>query len=216
LPLLAKARHLGVFATLSLVMAVVLAVVAGLRPAYSNTAPEWLNLAYLENEGRAWWLADPVPRLPASLRAAADFSVKPERHLQMAYAAPAGVARLPVPQASVMRRGDTVTLELKTDGEGIDLLVPAKARLREVTINGLAMPVSEGRLSITCGTPDCAAAHVVLKLGSAESFDLTLIAYTHGLPPQGDKLLKARPPWAVPVRAGDLTLRAAKIAIPAR
>ena len=43
LPLLAKARHLGVYAALSLMVAVVLAAVAGMQPAYSDIAPERLN-----------------------------------------------------------------------------------------------------------------------------------------------------------------------------
>lgn len=216
LPLLAKARHLGVFATLSLVLAVVLAAVAGLQPAYSSTAPERLNLSYVESEGKAWWLADPVPRLPASLRAAADFSAQPKRILQTAYAAPAGPARHPAPRVAVSRNGDTVTLDLAADGEGIGLLVPAKARLRAVTIGGVTTPVPGRGLSITCGTPDCTNRQITLELDSSEPVDLTLYAYRHGLPPDGAKLLKARPSWAVPSRGGDITAWAAKIAIPAR
>jgi hypothetical protein len=216
LPLLAKVRHLGVFATLSLVLAVVLAAVAGLQPAFSSTAPERLNLSYVESEGKAWWLADPVPRLPSSLRAVADFSSQPKRLLQMAYVAPAGAARHPAPRATVSRKGDTVVLDLATDGEGVGLLVPAKARLRAVTIGEVTTPVAGGGLSITCGTPDCPNKQIRLELDSSEPLALTLYAYARGLPPEGARLLKARPPWAVPERGGDVTAWAAKIAIPRR
>jgi hypothetical protein len=43
-----------------------------------------------------------------------------------------------------------------------------------------------------------------------------LLAYRAGLPPEGAKLMKARPPEAVPSQGGDRTVLAAKIAIPAR
>jgi hypothetical protein len=204
------------FATWSLSEQVVLAAVAGLQPAYSSTAPERLNLAYVERDGKAWWLADPVPRLPASLRAVAEFSAAPRRHLQMAYVAPAGPARHPAPRATVSRKGDTAVLDLATEGEGIGLLVPAKAELRAVTIGEVTTPVARGALSITCGTPDCANRQIGLKLDSSEPLELTLYAYRRGLPPEGAKLLKARPSWAVPERGGDRTIWAAKIAIPAR
>ena len=216
LPLLAKARDLGVFATASLALALVLAVVAGLQPAYSSAAPERLNLGYIERDGKAWWLADPVPHLPAPLRAAADFSASPKRFLQMAYIAPAGASRQPAPQASVTRSGDAVSLDLKSNGDGVSLIVPAKVRLRAVTLGGITTAVPEGPISITCGTPDCANKHITLELGSSEAFDVTLVAYARGLPPDGAKLLKARPVWAVPSQGGDRTALAAKIAIPAR
>jgi len=216
LPLLAKARHLGVFASLSLVVAVVLAAVAGMQPAYSSTAPERLNLGYAEMDGKAYWLADPVPHLPSALRAAADFSARPKRLLQVAYVAPAGAARLPAPRTTVTRNGDTVTLDLAAEGEGINLMVPAKAKLRAVTIGGVATPIAGGALSITCGTPDCADKKIALELDSSDPVELTLVAYRHGLPPEGATLLHARPSWAVPSRGGDLSIRAAKIEVPAR
>jgi hypothetical protein len=216
LPLLAKARHLGVFAILSLIPAVVLAAVAGMQPAFSNTAPERLNLGYVERDGKAWWLADPVPRLPAGLRAAAAFSAQPERLLQRAYVAPAGPARHPAPQVTVARKDDAVILDMAVDGESIGLLVPAEAKLRAVTIGGVTTQLSGGTVSITCGTPDCASTPITLKPDSSARLELTLFAYRHGLPPEGAKLLKARPSWAVPDRRGDITAKVAKIVIPAR
>ena len=216
LPLLAKARGLGIGAALSLAVAVVLAAVAGMQPTYSSTAPQRLNLGYLEQDGKAWWLADPVPHLPASLRAAAAFSATPQRLVQTAFAAPAGRARHHAPQAAVTRTGDTVTLDLAAEGEGVSLQVPEKAKLRAVTVGGITTPAPQKTLSITCSTPDCAKARIILRLGSAEPFDLTLVAYARGLPPEGDKLLKARPVWTVPSQGGNRTVSAAKIAIPGR
>ena len=60
-------------------------------------------------------------------------------------------------------------------------------------------------------SPDCATAHVVLQLGSSGPVNLVLVTYRSGLPPEGAKLLKARPPQAVPSQGGDRIILAAKI-----
>ena len=218
LPLLAKARPLGISAVVSLGLAIVLACVAGMQPAYSDTAPERLNLGYAESDGKAWWVADPVPHLPETLRKTVPFSARPQSLLGVTsgYVASAGKARHPAPQAGVTRSDDTVTLEMKVDGDGVGLSVPAKARLRAATVDGLATPVAEGRLFIACGTPDCTTTRITLKLDSSEPFELMLVAFHHGLPPEGAKLSQARPSWAVPSQGGDRTLLVTKIRIPAR
>jgi hypothetical protein len=214
--LLERAKNWRGAFVFSLLLALTLAVVAGLQPAYGNLVPERLNLRYVEREGKAWWLADPVTRLPQSLRAAANFSATPQRLLEWGYIAPAGAARHPGPAASVSRSGDIVSLDLKAQGDGVALLVPEEARLRAITIGGVTTPVSGRRISIFCGTPDCATAQVRLTMGSSAPVNLTLVAARAGLPPDGTKLLKARPAEAVPSQAGDRTLLVAKIAIPAR
>ncbi|MEO8300998.1 MAG: M20/M25/M40 family metallo-hydrolase [Rhizomicrobium sp.] len=216
LPVLAGLRGRGFSAALSLLLAIGLAVTAGLQPTYSEKAPERLNLRYVENDGKAWWLAGAVARLPDSLRAAANFSATPQRVVEMGYAAPAGPARHAVPAARVSRDGDTVTLDLKAEGEGVALMVPAEAKLRSAAIGGVTMPGFERRMSVVCGTPDCAGARVILNLASSKPVTLVLLAYRAGLPPGGAKLLKARPPQAVPSQSGDRTILAAKIEIPAR
>jgi len=216
LPLLADAKGRAVSVALSLVLAIGLAVAAGSQPAYSRFAPQRLNLRYIENEGKAWWLADPVAHLPQELRAVASFSQAPRRVVEVGYVAPAGAARYPAPSAVVTRLGDIVTLDIKAEGDGVMLDVPAEARLRAATVGGVTIDGNEKRVSIICGTPDCASARVILKLASSSPLALDLRAYRRGLPPEGAKLLAARPADAVPSQGGDRTVLAAKIAIPAR
>lgn len=218
LPLLAKAKvqAWGISLAASLVLAIALAVTAGLQPAYSADAPQRLNLGYVEMDGRASWLADPVQRLPESLRAAANFSDEPQRMLEMFYVAPAAASRYPAPTAVVTRDGDTVTLDLKTSGDAVLLMVPAEAKMQSLTVAGVTTQSSEDRVTIFCSTPDCATARMTLRLASSHPVSLQLLAQRRGLPPDGAKLLKARPPEAVPSRAGDRTILAANIAIPGR
>jgi hypothetical protein len=216
LPLLTGAQSWRISFSLSLVLAIALAVTAGLQPAYSIAAPERLNLGYVEEDGNAWWLADPVTHLPVSLRRRVNFSATPQRRVEMGYVAPAGPARHLAPTASVSRSGDDVFLDLKAQGDSVTLVVPAKAKLQAVTIGGITTPASGQRVSLVCGTPDCATAHVGLRLGSSGPVTLLLLAYSVGLPPEGAKLVKARPPEAVPSQEGDRTILAASIAIPRR
>jgi hypothetical protein len=218
LPLLAKvpARARNLSAAVCLVASIGLAIAAGLQPAYSADAPQRLNLRYVEMDGKASWLADPVARLPESLRALANFSATPERILEMGYVAPAGPAQYPPPQAAVAREGDTVTLDLKTQSDAVMLVVPAEAMLRSVTINGVSAAAGGRRTNIVCSTPDCAGVRVLLQLGLSRPFELLLLANRRGLPPQGAALLKSRSPQAVPSQAGDRTVLAARIAVPGR
>ena len=118
--------------------------------------------------------------------------------------------------ALVSRNGGSVTLDLKTGSDAVMLVVPAQAQLRSVTIAGATIQASEGRVTILCGTPDCATARMTLRLASSEPVSLSLLAQRRGLPPEGAKLLKARGNDAVPSQAGDRTILAAEIAIPAR
>jgi len=216
LPLLRGAHHWGWASGASLLLAIMLAVAAGLEPSFSEKAPERLNLRYVEQDGKAWWLADPVARLPQSLRAAAHFSDRPEQRVQFGYMAPAGSAQFPAPSAAVQRSGDTVTLNLNAAGDGVVLLVPREAGLKAFSLNGVTVPAGGRRVAIACATPDCGPAHMVLTLSSAAPVKLTLFSHRRGLPPQGAALLKARPSWTVPSQSGDATLLAATIAVPAR
>ncbi len=82
LPLLAGTPRLArnLSAVFCLLVSISLAVVAGFQPAYSSTAPQRLNLRYVEIEGKAHWLADPVAHLPESPRRAdGNFSAIPQR-----------------------------------------------------------------------------------------------------------------------------------------
>jgi hypothetical protein len=217
LPVLAKAsgRALAISFGLSLAAAAALAVVAGLQPAFSAAAPERLNIRYIESGGRAWWVADPVTRLPGSLRAAAAFSARPEQAVVFGYAAPAGKPHLPVPQAHVVRDGGRITVDVETQGDGFRLMVPEAAKMTALAVNGVAVtPPSGTDIAITCA--DCRRARLTLDLDSSQAMPLRLEAMWRGLPKDGANLLKARPDWAVPSQFGDLSIVARDVEMPAR
>jgi hypothetical protein len=211
LPLLRVAAQWRWASGVSLALALVLAVVAGLEPSFSERAPERLNLRYVEEDGKAWWLADPVRKLSASLRAAASFEPTspglPDR-------APAGKARFTPPSAAVHRIGNDVVLDLAAEGDGVALMLPREARIASVTIAGLTEPVGQRPVQIICGTPDCGRTRIVLHQAAAVPATLILNAQRRGLPPEGEKLLRARPSWAVPSQTGDRTVLVSRIRLP--
>jgi hypothetical protein len=217
LPLLqtAKNRHACL---ISLLVALVLAVVAGLQPAYSDKAPERLNLRYAEMDGKAVWLADAVSRLPSSLRAAADFSRVPQPLAKFGrfYVAPAGPAQLPPPRAGVHRVGNDLLLEIDAPGDGFTLLLPQDAQVKSARLNDVEAATGRPLAAIGCATPDCGHARLILRLGAKTKEPLLLESYRNGLPPQAEHLLAARPSTAVASQGGDRTVLAAKIAIPDR
>lgn len=215
LPLL-KTSGWGFSLAGALVLALGFAVFAGLQPAYSVASPLRLNIRYVEQDGKASWLADPVEKLPADLRAAADFSATPVRLAGRGYVAPAGTTRFPPPAATVSRNGHDVTIDINAPGDAVGLLVPKEAQMQSLTLGGITVPAPPRQLLVRCGSPDCGHARMVLRLASATPFTLTLRSYRRGLPPEGAKLLKARPATAQPSQMGDTTVLAAKIAVPGR
>jgi hypothetical protein len=215
LPLLRKAQGFGLSTAISLAAALVLAAVAGFQPAFSDTAPQRLNLRYVERDAKAWWVADPVQSLPRALRAAAHFSDTVQSMPMTGYAAPAGVARYPAPAAQVSRNGHDVTLEITAPGDGVGVAVPREAQLKSVTIGG-AEAQAEGRVdTITCATPDCGRIRMTLHVETTAPFEILLRSYRHGLPPWGAGLATARPPEAVPSQTGDMMVLIRKLTVPA-
>jgi len=207
---------------LSLLVALGAAITAGLEPAFSATQPERLNLRYVEQDGKSWWLADPVNDLPDSMRTAAAFSKDP---LVLAawrgYVAPAGIVQLPSPTATVSRNGASITLDLhgSNDADGMLLMVPPG--LSSVAVNGaqvLGLSGGSNPSMINCAGGPCATAHVVLNFAGPVARSVLVAETRYGLPSDAAFLLKARPDWAVPSGPpsgqGDMSFAAADVPIP--
>jgi len=213
LPVLARAprRTLLLACGGSLVLALGLAVVAGFQAPFSATAPERLNLRYVEKDGRAWWVADAVEKLPDSLRKAAPFSAAPVNVGSTGYAAPAGAAHLPAPAVVVARQGDSVTLDIAGDGFMLD--VPRTAGLTAASVNGQVITL-DSAMMLVCSA--CGPTRLVLTSPASEAQRWRLTMMAPGLPPGGARLQQARAPLAVPSREGDMTLLVRDITIPPR
>jgi hypothetical protein len=200
---------------LSLLVALVATAVAGFEPAYSATQPERLNLRYLEKDGNSWWLADPVPHLPASLRAAVDFSPEPEFvEIAQGYSAPAGGRELPLPTAGVSRIGKKVMLDVYGSGKADSMAVIVPDGLGAITVGGVRFAAPVGRVMINCGISDCARVELALEFSGPVPGKVLLVEQRRGLPGKANVLLRARPDWAVPSQGGDVSATVEDVMLP--
>lgn len=197
-------------------LALLFAVVAGFLPPFSQTAPERLNLRYVEQAGKAEWLADPVARLPPALRKAGDFGPRVEAvpPFRRAYVGDAGPAEYPKPSATVQRQGGDVALTLHGSPQANGMMLVARGQGRFIlkAIDGVRFADMPPVSRLYCGTGDCARATVTLKPIGQRHYDL--IEIRRGLPLKGAALMMARPRDAVPSGAGDQTLLVSRISLP--
>ena len=208
LPLLQPSR---VQARICASVTVLLAIAAGFVPAYDAGHPQRLNFRYVEADGQASWVADPVRPLPDAVRAAMPFS----RELKIVagdaawrgYVADAGHARLPAPAATVIRSGADVILKLhgSREADGMTLTVPAEAGLERIALDDQSVPVTgpPRRMLINCASPGCRDATITLTRRGTRPLALLLSEQRHGLPPDGEKLSRARGALGVPSQSGD-------------
>ena len=218
LPLLRFSRAQGM---IGLGLTLVVTVAAGFVPPYDAQHPQRLNFHYVEADGRASWVADPVKPLPDTVRTAAAFSHGIETIggdvRWQGYVADAGHPRFPPPAAIMRRDGDAVILNLRGSdaAEGMTLSIPSDANLRRVAVDGKSFPVKGdgSRLFISCASPRCRTAGVTLVQKQPGPLTVILSELRHGLPPGGETLQAARGILGTPSQAGDATSLVSRLRI---
>jgi hypothetical protein len=227
----AMPRRLWVTATTALfVAALCAAIVQGLEPAYSPTAAQRLNVTYVEDRHRALWAVDAVALVPGEMRTIAAFSFKPQRMspaMPLAYVAPAGTPRFPLPTATIASdryagAGRSLTLALHGSSKAaqIILMIPRSAMLKAIDVNGWHFDApsswaNEDSVALACMSRGCASATVTLTLASRSTQTLELYEHRFGLPDFAKRLAAARPPTAVQSQNGDGVVLMDEILLPA-
>lgn len=218
LPLLrASPRQATICGALSLTAV----IAAGFVQPFDSQHPQRLNFRYIEADGHAVWVADPVRRLPDAIRAAASFSRSPERVAGNAdrngYVADAGRPRFPSPTAEMSRSGTDIVLKLhgSADADAMTLTVPADAGLSRIVLDGKSIPAggSAHPLLINCASPGCRDAALTLTQKRMAPFTLQVTELRYGLPPGGEALRKARGALGTPSQLGDAIELTAKLRI---
>jgi len=227
----AMPRRLWVTATTALfVAALCAAIVQGLEPAYSPTAAQRLNVTYVEDRHRALWAVDAVALVPGEMRTIAAFSFKPQRvspGMPLAYVAPAGTPRFPLPTATIasdryVGAGRSLTLTLRGSSEAAQMILvtPRSAMLKAIDVNGWHFDApsswaNEDSVALACMSRDCASATVTLTLASRSTQTLELYEHRFGLPDFAKRLAAARPPTAVQSQNGDGVVLMDELLLPA-
>lgn len=211
--------------------AVVVAVIAGLQPAYSSVSPQRLNIDFVDDHitGKALWAIETGAPLPKAFRDAAPFSATQQQVTtllrQGAFVAPAGATRFAMPAASISSSpqgaGRTVTLKLHASAfaNRVIVVVPKDAGLTRAGIGGKSFSPDPNSLNpagtiLACVTDDCRSATVELTFAGRAPVDLMLGEQRTGLPPDGAKLEKVRPGTTIPSQSGDTTTVFGKLRLP--
>lgn len=234
LPLLAAhplSRRAWQWATIAVsAAAIVAAVVAGLQPAYSTVAPQRLNINFVDDHvtNKASWGLETGAPIPAAFRMVMPFGDKPEQVTPLArqgmYLAPAGDVRFNAPSADAVigpqGNGRTIilTVHASDTANRVVVVIPKSASLTKVEFRGQTFTPSASNLNpagtiIACVTDDCRGMRLKLTFSTAAKVEFTLGEQTYGLPDDGAKLLKARPPTTIASQSGNTTIVFGKLTL---
>jgi hypothetical protein len=212
-------------------VALLVAVAAGLQPAYSAAAPQHLNIGFVDDhvQNKSLWTIDSSAPLPPAIRAVMPFSAKPEHAspvgFQPSYVAPAGVTRFAVPAATISTASDgagrrvTLALHGSNDASRMFVVVSKDAPLTGIAFEGHAFTPAKDSLNplgtiFACVTGDCRGKSVKLRFATKRPVEIWLGEQRYGLPPDGAKLVAARPATAIPAQTGDTTIVFGKMKLP--
>lgn len=213
------------------VLALVLAVVSGLMPPYDANTPMRMNILHLTDERSEPLAEGPVWRadtwvLPDAMRAAAEFSEKPDAGLpgllQEDYTAPAPADPRPTPGVRVTEiattdteRRVTLAFDETEDLRALRLAIPIAAKpIGFRYANGSVAhdfgseEPANGYHVFGCLRGACRDIIVTLAADGAGTDEAPWLLYTQsaGLPPGGEALTAARPDWVTQSQWGDATL----------
>jgi hypothetical protein len=204
-------------------LALVVSIFAGLQPTYSAWQPQRLNVVFVDDHiaNKAQWAIDTGARVPAPMRAIMLFSDQPVQVtslvFQKMYIAPAGATRFDMLSADAVivpqGTGRVVTLRVHASdrADRVVVIVPRAAGLTRVEFRGKTFTPSPDALSpvgtvIACVTDDCRSMTVKLTFASRARTTFTLGEQDFGVPPDGARLVAARPVTAVRSQFGDNTV----------
>jgi len=202
LPLLRQGSSVS-GALLCLLLALGLAMTAGLQPITSRDAPAHVTIRYAGGGVTPHWVVDSDHPLSAAMRAAAKFAAEPQALLELGIRgtiAPAPALILDRPRP-VLGADGGVTLEGAAPGDGI--AVAFDKAVDSIRVNEVTMAAPSGPTLVFCSEAACRIAFEK-KPGSLR---VTMTAVHPGLPREAAPLLAARGE-AVPSGLGDSTFNA--------
>jgi len=211
--------------SLSAGAAILIAVVAGLLPAYSERAPQRLNVDFIDDHtmGKAEWAIETGAKLPPAFRRFHDPAFSNEAGSispllrQSAYTMPAGAPRFAEPSATVAAsstansRTLVLTFHGSPDADRIVVVVPKEEGLLRAEIDGHVLLPAARSLNpvgtiLACVTADCRDKTMTLVFWRPGPKHILLGEQHFGLPPDGAKFQAARPADAIASQSGDSTI----------
>jgi hypothetical protein len=206
---------------------------------YSPQSPQSQNIVFHQDAdtGKAHFMVEVPPPLPASYRKAAPFTdvwekpfpwSPPQLRYPVAPVPPVPAVDLPAPQLAVLedttttggRRHVGVLLTSPRGAREATVFIPEAASLESIKVNGTQIEFGKGKPSARFGwyrqsisTLPAEGAELDFVLGAAQPLDWYVLDQTQGLPPAGAALVKARPQTAAAGQDGDMTVVSRKVRI---
>ncbi|HEX9671029.1 MAG TPA: M28 family peptidase, partial [Thermoanaerobaculia bacterium] len=208
-------------------------------PPFTPASPQAVNVGFHQAfdapgrivRSRLYSYSAPEPqRLPRPLARAAAWRDEPQplypwldvRVLE----APAPALELPPPELVVVGDGSLRMISRRA-APIVGLAVPPGAGVRGVKVAGTPVPEVEGHGSVASGsTPGWRVltytgappegVEVELVLDGGGPLDLYVFDRSYGLPPAGERVVRRRPPTAVPLGGGDVTVFTRAVRVPGK
>jgi hypothetical protein len=225
-PLITRQRRWSLPA-MSVAVGMVLTGIAVVTPAYSARAPQAANLIFHQDadSGTARWIVSSRGvEIPATWRPPGNFVPVDQPFpwpSSPALVSDAARVATPAPEFLILETTDRPTgrevrgvLRSPRGASQVSLMIPPGFRVDAVNVRGTTAPPirprflrqSQGWRTYTCLTPSLEGVEVRLVLSTAGPIDIVVLDQSSGVPPEGHQLLASRPPAAVPVGDGDVTL----------
>jgi Peptidase family M28 len=197
-------------------------------PPFTPASPQAVNLGFQQNfdaAGRTvqaylYSYSTPEPqRLPRPLADAAAWRDEtqplfPWVDLRVLQAETAPLA-LPPPELTVTEDGGLRVLSRRA-APILGLALPPGARVRGVTVAGTPVPEAAEpgwRVFTYTGAPP-EGVEIKLTLAGGGPLDAYVFDRSYGLPPAGERVARRRPPTAVPIGGGDVTVFIRPVTLP--
>jgi Peptidase family M28 len=213
-PLFARFRN----ALVAAIVAIVCAVIAALLPPITREHPQHVTLAYVDDGAvPPFWTTSHVTATLGAMRFARMSTQHTPWRVMGAWSSPAPRVELPRVTLRAERRGNTVIAHIASPRNATELgLIYRGATITRV--NGQTPPPRSARFRRRdsewkfCNVSGVTEATIEMTVAGAA--DLIATDVSHGLPPQGAKLIAARNATpAVPSGEGDITITRARTRI---
>lgn len=232
LTLTPMSRRVWIWTTSSFaVLAVILAWIAGLEPAFTTVSPQRLNVDFVDDHiaNKSKWVIETLGPLPNAFRNVMPFSSAPEDASPLlrrpVYVAPSAASRYPAPDAEIERiatgDGRLVTLTFRGSARANEMLlvIPKDSGLDRIEFEGKKFaprPDATNPLGTVfgCLTRDCRDKKVTLHFASRRPVEVSIGEIDYGLPDDGARLEAVRPDTTVASQSGDTTIVFGKLKLP--
>lgn len=218
----------------ALLVAVVCVFLALSSPAVTAASPQPVSIHYHQDadSGQARWLLRGFPPIPRQLLEAAEFDRQPVKaytwspDFSRALAAPAPPLGAPAPELTVVedttaggKRRVRLRVTSPRQAASATLMIPKVAGLESLKANGVEVPLTPQNnpafnwSNFTYMTLPPEGVELEAVLSSTSRHEWHVLDQTYGLPPGGEKLLKARPETAVPFQDGEITVMSRRVQV---